>query len=172
MINIELAMRSDRILKSLTGLTIIKFNELVNYFEIVLKEESAKFIKSNKNRKRAIGGGKKHTLYDAKSKLFYILFYCKVYPTFDMAGFIFEVNRSQANRWMHKLLPILEDALDRRVVLPKRQIRSMEEFINLYPNIQDIFIDATERRVQRPKDYEKQKRLYSGKKKAIREKQL
>ena len=48
MINIELAMRSDRILKSLTGLTIIKFNELVNYFEIVLKEKSAKFIKSNK----------------------------------------------------------------------------------------------------------------------------
>lgn len=171
MINIQRAMKSDRVLKSLTGLNIMKFKELVISFEIILKEESAKYIKNTKNRKRAVGGGNKHTLIDAEAKLFYILLYCKVYPTFDMAGFIFEVNRSQANRWMHKLLPILEKALDRRVVLPKRQIKSMDEFITLYPSIEDIFIDATERRVQRPKDYKKQKRLYSGKKKAIREKQ-
>ena len=75
MINIELAMRSDRILKSLTGLSVVKFKELVNYFEIIIKEESAKSVKSDKDRKRAIGGGKKHTLCDAEAKLFYILFY-------------------------------------------------------------------------------------------------
>ena len=170
MINIQRAMKSNRVLKSLTGLSIIKFKELVVYFEIILKEESAKFIKSTKNRQRATGGGNKHTLNNAEAKLFYILFYCKVYPTFDMAGFIFEVNRSQANRWMHKLLPILEKVLERRVVLPKRQVKSMDEFIQLYPSIEDIFVDATERRVQRPQDYEKQKELYSGKKKLIHEK--
>ena len=171
MINIQRALKDDRVLKSLTGLNIDKFRELVVYFEIILKEESKKKLNA-KNRKRAVGGGNKHTLDNAEAKLFFILFYCKVYPTFDMAGFIFEVNRSQANRWMHALLPLLEKALDRRVVLPKRQIKSIGEFISLFPYIQDIFVDATERRVQRPKDNAKQRRLYSGKKKLTPEKLL
>jgi hypothetical protein len=172
MINIQRAMKSNRVLKSLTGLNIEKFKELAKYFEIILIEEVAKKRKSVKNRIRAEGGGNKHTLATAEDKLFYILFYTKVYPTFDMAGFIFDVNRSQSNRWMHSLLPLLEKALDRRVVLPKRQIKDMQEFMNLFPEVQDIFVDATERRVQRPQDNEKQKRLYSGKKKLIQEKQL
>jgi len=171
-INITRAMNSDRIMKSLTGLNTAKFKELLPYFEIILKETTKKAIKNNKNRIRAEGGGKKHTLKNTEAKLFYILFYLKVYPTFDVAGFIFDVNRSQANRWMHKLLPLLEIALDRRFVLPKRQITTMDEFISLFPEVQDIFVDATERPVQRPANYKKQKRLYSGKKKDIREKVL
>ena len=170
MININRAMKSNRVLKSLTGLSIEKFKELASYFEVLLAEESAKKSKSVK-RQRAVGGGNKHTLDTAEEKLFYILFYIKTYPTFDMAGFIFNVNRSQTNRWMHALLPLLEKALDRRVVLPKRQIQSMEEFMQLFPDVQDVFVDATERRVQRPQDDTKQNRLYSGKKKLIREKQ-
>jgi hypothetical protein len=172
MINIQRAMKSNRVLKSLTGLSIEKFKELAKYFEIILIEDVAKRRKSVKNRIRAAGGGNKHTLSSVEDKLFYILFYTKVYPTFDMAGFIFDVNRSQSNRWMHSLLPLLEQALDRRIVLPKRQIKDMQEFMNLFPEIQDIFVDATERRVQRPQDNKKQKRVYSGKKKLIQEKQL
>ena len=172
MINITRAMQSNRIMKSLTGLSTAKFKELVPYFEIILDENSRKAVKNNKNRVRAEGGGKKHTLQSVEAKLFYILFYLKVYPTFDVAGFIFDVNRSQAHRWMHKLLPLLEIALDRRFVLPKRQIATLDEFVSLFPEIQDIFVDATERPVQRPKNYKKQNRLYSGKKKDIREKVL
>ncbi|SFV60364.1 hypothetical protein MNB_SM-7-745 [hydrothermal vent metagenome] len=171
MINISRAMKSNRVLKSLTGLNIEKFQELTTYFELLLNEEFAKQSKSKK-RQRAIGGGRRHTLQTAQEKLFFILFYVKVYPTFDMAGFIFNVNRSQTNRWTHTLLPLLEKALERRVVLPKRQIQSMEEFMKLFPEVKDIFIDATEQRVQRPKVNTKQRRLYSGKKKLIREKQL
>ena len=110
MINISRAMKSNRVLKSFTGLSIEKFQELVTYFEVLLVEASAKEAKSVK-RQRAVGGGNKHTLKTAEDKLFYILFYVKVYPTFDMAGFIFNVNRSQTNRWMHSLLPLLEKAI-------------------------------------------------------------
>ncbi|MEO1619913.1 MAG: transposase family protein [Cyanobacteria bacterium J06632_3] len=62
-------------------------------------------------------------------KLFFVLFYFKCYPTFDLAGLRFDVDRSQSNRWLHKLQPILEAALDRKILLPERQIRSMTEFI-------------------------------------------
>jgi len=172
MINIAKALKNNRILKSLTGLSIEKFKELVPYFETILKEEEGKRIENDKNRKRKAGGGKKATLDSSEAKLFYILFYVKVYPTFDVAGFIFDVNRSQTNRWMHKLLPILEKALDRRVVLPKRKIENIEAFIKSFPEIKDVFIDGTERRVERSSDKKQQRLDYSGKKKAHTRKNL
>jgi len=172
MINISKALKDNRILKSLTGLSIDKFKELVPYFDTILKEEEAKRIKNNKNRKRKAGGGRKAILESSEAKLFYILFYVKVYPTFDVAGFIFDVNRSQTNRWMHQLLPILEKALDRRVVLPKRRIENMEAFIKSFPEIKDVFIDGTERHIKRSSDKKQQRLDYSGKKKAHTRKNL
>ena len=59
MINISKALKDNRILKSLTGLSIDKFKELVPYFDTILKEEEAKRIKNNKNRRRKAGGGQK-----------------------------------------------------------------------------------------------------------------
>jgi len=172
MININKALKNNRILKSLTGLSIEKFKELVPYFETILKEENGKRIENDKNRQRKAGGGSKGTLENSEAKLFYILFYVKVYPTFDVAGFIFDVNRSQTNRWMHQLLPMLEKALDRRVVLPKRRIENVEAFIKSFPEVKDLFIDGTERRVERSSDNKKQRLDYSGKKKAHTRKNL
>ena len=172
MINISKALKSNRILKSLTGLNIEKFNELIPYFETIHAEEAGKRIKNDKNRQRKAGGGSKPTLDSSEAKLFYILFYVKVYPTFDLAGFIFDVNRSQTNRWMHQLLPILEKVLDRRVVLPKRKIENIEAFMKSFSEIKDLFIDGTERRVQRSSDNKKQRLDYSGKKKAHTRKNL
>ena len=167
MINITKALKNNRLLKSLTGLNIEKFKELVPYFDTILNEEQGKRVKNDKNRQRKAGGGAKPTLDSSEAKLFYILFYVKVYPTFDLAGFIFDVNRSQTNRWMHKLLPILEKTLDRKLVLPKRRIENVGEFLKSFPEVKDLFIDGTERRVQRSSDNKKQRLNYSGKKKLI-----
>lgn len=82
-----------------------------------------------------------------------------------MAGFIFEVDRAQTCRWMHKFLPLLEKVLGKEAVLPVRQIKSVEEFIGLLGGVKDIFIDATERPIRRPGQDEVQKEYYSGKKK-------
>jgi hypothetical protein len=46
-------------------------------------------------RKRAIGGGSKARLQTIEAKLFYILFYFKCYPTFDLSGILFDLDRSQ-----------------------------------------------------------------------------
>ena len=165
MLNISRAMRSNRIMKSLTGLSRAKFKALLPYFEIIVLEEDSKRVRSTKGRQRKTGGGSKHTLENAEAKLFYILFYLKVYPTFDVAGFIFNVDRSQTNRWTHQLLPLIEKVLKRKMVLPKRKIESVDEFMQLFPTVEDLFIDGTERRVQRSKDSKVQRQNYSGKKK-------
>ena len=162
MIDINRAMKSRRLMRSLTGLDKKKFNNLLKDFTRVYKKQK---MRVRVNRQRADGGGRKHTLMQTKELLFFILFYMKVYPTFDLAGFIFNVDKSQTNRWVHKLLPILEEALRQKVLLPKRKIKDADEFISHFPGVKDLFIDVTERPVQRKKRDKHQKREYSGKKK-------
>ncbi|MEA2022287.1 MAG: transposase family protein [Candidatus Caldatribacteriota bacterium] len=154
------AFKNNRLMKALTGLTIQEFNNILITFEKLLYEKAI-----YKKRKRKPGGGRKGELKTAKHKLFFILFYLKVYPTMDLAGFIFRVDKGQPCRWVQKNLPILEQALERECVLPARKINSIEEFTRLFPNVKEILIDVTERRTQRPKNSKQQSRMYSGKKK-------
>lgn len=66
---------------------------------------------------------------------------------------------------MHRLLPILEATLGEKQVLPVRKLSSMAEFIERFPEVKEVIVDGTERPVQRPKDSQRQKEQYSGKKK-------
>jgi len=116
-------------------------------------------------RQRATGAGRKPNLTTVEAKLFFILFYFKVYPTFDLAGFLFDLDRSQANRWMHRLQPLLEEALGKKMALPKRKITSLEEFVEAFPDVERVILDGTERPIQRAKDRDQQREDYSGKKK-------
>lgn len=162
--NIERALRNNRVLKSLTGLNIIAFNKLSVTFEAELSKFNLENI-DTKKRQRALGGGRKSKVETAKEKLFFLLFYFKVYPTFDVAGFLFDANRSQPFHWVKKLQQVLERSLKRALVLPKRKISSVEEFLRLFPEAKDIFIDGVERKTLRPKKPKAATRKYSGKKK-------
>ena len=66
---------------------------------------------------------------------------------------------------MHRLQLVLEKALGRKIALPKRKLKSIEEFIESFPEVKRVILDGTERPIQRAKDQEKQKQDYSGKKK-------
>lgn len=158
--DIKRAIKNVRLLRALTGLSASEFEALTEIFGKLLSEEAA-----SKKRKRKIGAGMKGQLKDPASKLFFILFYLKTYPTFDVAGFVFGVDRSRPCRWVQKWMKLLEKALGRACVLPKRQIKSIDEFLKVFPEAKDLFIDGTERRVQRPKSSKNNKRRYSGKKK-------
>ncbi len=65
---------------------------------------------------------------------------------------------------MHRLQPILEAALGEKMVLPERKLENIEQFLKRYPEVREVMIDGTERPVSRPKDPERQKEHYSGKK--------
>ena len=71
-----------------------------------------------------------------------------------------------------QFLPVLEMALGRHLVLPKRKINSIEEFFQRFPEAKEVFLDGTERRVQKPKNIKKRAKLYSGKKKATTRKTI
>jgi len=160
MLNIKRAQRSERLMKALTGLTMAEFEQLLPGFGAGLKKTQSQ---DRKERKRAVGGGRRHTLETLPDKLFFILFYLKCYPTFDLAGLLYDVDRSQAQRWVKALLPVLETVLGWQAVLPRRRIGSIEEFIQRFPAIKDVFVDGTDRPVQRPQQAKAQRELYSGK---------
>lgn len=161
MISIERALRNERVMKSLTGMGAVEFIELSKLFAKEL------YIRANNkpNRKRKVGGGNKGALKTVEQKLFYILFYFKVYPTFDVAGFLFEVNRSKACEWVGKYTELLEKCLGKALVLPVRKITNVKEFYQLFPEVKDLFIDGVERKALRPKKHKAANRRYSGKKK-------
>jgi DDE superfamily endonuclease len=60
---------------------------------------------------------------------------------------------------------LLEKALGRNIVMPKRKIHSMEELLEVCHDVKDLFIDGTERKTQRPKKGKLKTKRYSGKKK-------
>jgi hypothetical protein len=148
---------------ALTGLTPEEFTGFIPEFTYYYKEFQSK---RKKQRERKIGGGRNSKIETIEEKLFYILWYMKTYPTFDVASFWVGFARSSACTWMHDLLPVLELTMKRKFVLPQRKISDPEEFLRLYPEIAEVFVDGVERLKQRPKKKKAQQKTYSGKKKA------
>ena len=167
MLNIKRALKQNRLLRALTGLNSKAFQSLLLTFTQVYEQTLR-----DKPRQRSVGGGLLARLRTFEHKLFYILFYFKCYPTFDLAGILFDIDRSQAHHWAHRLQPILEAALGEKKALPERQINSVQAFIERFPGVERVVMDATERPIKRPTDSEKQKLNYSGKKKRHARKHL
>jgi DDE superfamily endonuclease/Helix-turn-helix of DDE superfamily endonuclease len=161
-LNIDRALNNDRLLRAMTGLNRKAFHELCQVFGEVYQE---KLQVTAQPRKRAQGGGRKARLQSPTAKLFFILVYFKCYPTFDVLGLLFDLDRGRANRWVHRLQAILEIALGQKMVLPERKIESLQQFMERFPEVEKVLLDGTERPVQRPKDAKRQKEDYSGKKK-------
>lgn len=164
MLDLERVKKDNRLLRALTGLNLKAFEALKPSFAQALAQAPIP-RRRQQPRERLVGGGRKPRLATVEDKLLYILFYFKCYPTFDLAGVLFDLDRSQANRWMHRLQPVLEAALGKQLSLPKRKLRSMAEFVAAFPKVERVILDATERPVQRAQDNEQQKEDYSGKKK-------
>jgi hypothetical protein len=80
MLELERILKQDRLLRALTGLNRKAFDALLPSFAQAYWQSLAT---PEGIRKRVPGGGRKATLQMLEAKLFYSLFYCKCYPTFD-----------------------------------------------------------------------------------------
>jgi len=78
------------------------------------------------------------------------------------------MGQSQANEWIHGLLPILKQALDDLGYAPERDPKKFKKKEQDRKDALDSIIDGTERRRQRPK----QALHYSGKKKIHSDKNI
>ena len=158
---------------SFTSLTPEEFNVLLPAFErAYLKTYPAAKTKAGTPRKRKAGGGRKGALASIEQKLLFALVYQKSYPLQSVMGELFGMGQSQANEWIHSLLPILKQALDDLGYAPERDPKKFRKKEQEQKDAVDSIIDGTERRRQRPKKAEKQVLHYSGKKKIHSDKNI
>ena len=156
-----------------TSLTLEEFAQLLPAFEkAYLKVYPASKTKTGRRRKRKTGAGRKSSLDSIEQKLLFALVYQKSYPLQSVQGELFGMGQSRANEWIHRLLPILKQALDDLGVMPERDPKKFKAREQSQPDAVDSIIDGTERRRQRPKKAEKQALYYSGKKKIHSDKNI
>jgi len=101
------------------------------------------------SRIREVGGGHPYRLKSDKEKLFFILFYYKVYPTFRLAQAIFGFDKRNIQLLKEFLEPIVFKAMGYKLDLPKVKSRYLGQVIEVCPQLKNFVVDATERKIRR-----------------------
>jgi hypothetical protein len=113
--------RERRKFLALTGLTLKEFRALLPAFtEAYRRKYAGHKTQAGKKRKRQAGGGRRGLLPTPEQRLLFILVYLKAYPLQVVMGELFGLSQAAANQWVHRLLPVLRDALTSLGVRPER----------------------------------------------------
>jgi Helix-turn-helix of DDE superfamily endonuclease len=148
-----------------TGLKQDEFEGLLSVFADCYRQSyPADRTREGQARQRREGGGNKGRLDKIEDKLLFILVYEKTYPLQTMQGLQFELSQGQANRWIHRLMPVLKQALAAMGHTPIRDGGLVAASDLAQAGGPDLVLDGTERRRQRPQAEPAQTEQYSGKK--------
>ncbi len=156
---------------ALTGLTPKEFHLLVPAFERAYSRRyPVTMTQTGVTRRRKAGGGRKPALDTPEQKLLFALVYLKAYPLQILLGEVFDLSQPRANVWIHRLLPVLQQALKNLGVRPERTPRQFSRSVRRRGEGRDLIIDGTDRRRQRPKNkairdefYSKHKHMHTDK---------
>lgn len=151
--------------RAMTSLDKKEFEELCIFFKEAWDEQA------EREGRDPSKGGRKSKLNSTEDRLFFILFYLKTYQLQEVMGHLFGLSQGQANIWIHRLSSVLKEALRRKGFMPARLSEEMLARLK-EEGSQDLGIDGTERRINRPHEEDCQRRHYSGKKNSYGEKQL
>src|SRR5438874_4779639 len=121
MLKYEEVKKIKRRFLALTGLTVKEFEALLPAFARAYERAypSNKTVEG-KDRERKAGGGGESELKSNEDKLLLALVYEKSYPIQELIGVVFQLSQSRVNYRLHRLLPVLRDALDDLALLPER----------------------------------------------------
>ena len=153
---------------ALTGYTLEEFSALVPYFsKRFLASVETKTLEGKPRKKRRYTHYKNSCLPSLEDKLLFILIYLRKAMTQDILAELFGTSQPVANKWIHRLLPVVNRALADLGELPSRETSPTTFDKSAEPSRMirfqtPFFHDATERPIQRPKDPEVQKAYYSS----------
>jgi len=85
-------------------------------------------------------------------------------PTFQMLGVQFRVSESAANYIFHKGIKILRNLLPASLLEQVKKNDNEWEWVQEILTEFELIVDSYEQPIQRPTDYQQQKKYYSGKK--------
>jgi hypothetical protein len=172
MITYEALRRRPAAFRSLTGYSPEQFDALFDDFAPAHTQRyqaSTTTKKEGTPRQRAVGGGPRFH-HDLKSRLLIALFWLRVYPTFEVLGFFFSLDKTNVHATVHDMLATLVTLAHfpfERPTAERKKLHSPAAVMDAFPDVR-LVIDAKEQRVQRPKsskEEDRQRPYYSGKKK-------
>jgi len=105
-----------------------------------------------KEIKRLPEGEKPGVFPSHKERLFFVLFYLKTYPTFDVLSFHFSLSAGQTHDYVELFLRVLERALTDLDQLLEVTLETPEDLSQLVDQYNDIIIDGVEMACVRPHD--------------------
>jgi len=148
-------------LQSLTGFTVVEFEAFLPTFKYHWDEYHTHFTMKGTPRVRLSYNRKTSQLPLISDKLLFILSYLKNNPLQEYHGATYGMTQPQCNVWVHLLSEILRKTLKTLGELPERNHLRVQYLLD---QCEDIFLDGTERPIERPQDEDRQKSCYSGKK--------
>ncbi len=172
MIHYDTLSRRPSAFRSMTGFSVEMFHALFLAFTRAYddqKHASKTTKRDGKSRQRAPGAGRPYA-HDRRDRLLMTLIWLRIYPTFEVLGFLFDLHKANARDNVVEVLAVLERLADfsfERPCSERRKRGTLQEVMDAFPDVA-LVIDAKEQRIQRPKSTkaeDRQKPFYSGKKK-------
>ena len=166
MLSYERLSKKPLLFKSFTGLTVQEFDYIYD------KEISKKYarhevhrLSKRKGRKRDIGAGRSFKL-DLENRFLLLLVYYRLYITYTLAGFLFDLDQSNICRDIQKIESLIRKCVPtpQKTYKKTKRLRNPEEVEQYFPGFL-AFVDCTEQQIPRPTDKHNRKMYYSGKKK-------
>lgn len=165
MLRLEKLKSRARSFERLVGLSPTEFDQLLIELE-PLWEQAYRRSLLRAGRVRRIGAGNTFKL-DLSQRLLVTLLYLRQYFTMHVLSILFDLDAANVCRNIHGLLPVLEQALPAplrpRTLQAKpdeapgkaskkpRKIRSLEAFLEVFPELTDVVVDGTEQPRGQPK---------------------
>jgi hypothetical protein len=164
MLNYGVLSKKPAIFKNFTRREVAEFDALTSKMREKYDAYEQKRL-AREGRRRAIGAGHPFKL-SLTNRLLMLLMYYHLYPSSTLLGYLIDLGQTNVLKDIRNLEPLVSDVLP----LPKKEhdkvkrLETVDEIEAMFPGFK-AFLDATEQEIPRPKNKQKRKTHYSGKKK-------
>ncbi len=146
MLSYDRLSKKPLLFKSFTGLTVQEFDDIYDK-EIAkryTKHEIQRLFKRKDNRERNIGAGRPFKL-DLENRFLMLLVYYRLYITYTLSGFLFDLDQSNVCRNIQKIENLVRQCIPipQKIYNKTKRLKTTEEVEKYFPDFL-VFIDCTE----------------------------
>ncbi len=175
MISYERLRGKPKRFQTFSGVTPTQFAEILKAVRRAYDELEKERL-ARPARKRKLGGGRPFTL-SLEDRLLVTLMYFRLYVSYTLLGYLFDLDGTNIGREINlrmlpallKVLPVpMQDELlsghdEPPSIGGGKRIKTLKKLLEAHPEIQEVWVDATEQPLQAPGPKLANKQYYSGK---------
>jgi hypothetical protein len=147
--------------RSFTGLDVKEFDDIYDK-EITKRyhKHEIKRLSKRKDRERGIGAGR-HFKLDVKNRFLMILVYYRLYITYTLTGFLFDLDQSNVCRDIQKIESLIRQCvpIPQKTYNITKRLKTPEEVEKYFPGFM-VITDCTEQQIPRPEDKRRRKMCF------------